>query len=480
VSTALALPEEPARLRRAWWIHLASCMGAVLSQFLIGLVLARLLAPAELGLFATAGAIIAMAQLLRDLGISSFLQREPALDAAGFGACVGLQIVTTSLLSLLLWLAAEGLARQFRQPELAGLLRILILVLVLTPFGSLLAALHLRDLNATQLAWVTRVGNLSWGVAAVSLALLGQGARGLAWAQVVQAVACTAAHGWLRPRHLDWRPRWTGWSRMLRFGTGAFGQQLLASLNAQLPDLLLGRIGGMAQLALMGRANALVGLFNSVADGAIGFGSLPLFSRRHADGEALAPWIERASQWVTGLAWPLLALTVLLREPLLALLFGPAWLGAGAAVTPLAVVMALVLLMRHANLALVAIGRPHLPAALNAGLLGARILLALLCFDGSLASFAWALAAAQVLLLPVQAWVMARHLALAPGAFLRAQWRSAAVCGLCVVAAAAGSSPWISGLAAGLAWLPALYLCGHPLWAELRLQLARLRSTTRK
>jgi len=479
MTTALALPEEPARLRRAWWIHLGSCAGAVLSQFFIGLVLARLLAPSELGLFATAGAIIAMAQLLRDLGVSSYLQREPELDNAGFGACVGLQLVTTTLLSLLLLISSQWLARQFRQPELAGLLRILILVLALTPFGSLLAALHLRRLNATQLAWVTRIGNLSWGVAAVSLALRGHGAPGLAWAQVVQAVACTAAHWWLRPRHLDWRPRWTGWSRMLRFGGGAFCHQWLASLNTQLPDLLLGRIGGMAPLALMGRANALVSLFNSVADGAIGFGSLPLFSRRHAEGAALTPWIERASQWVTGLAWPLLGVTVLLRDPLLALLFGPAWLTASAAVAPLAVVAALVLLTRHASLALVAIGRPHVLAALNAGLLGARILLALLCFDGSLASFAWALACAQILLLPAQAWMMARHLALAPAAFLRAQRSSAWVCLLCVAAAVPWSSPWIGGLAALLAWPPALRLCGHPLWAEL-LQLARLRRTTRK
>ena len=63
MSLALELRIDAERLRRAWWIHFLSSIGAVLGRFVIGVVLARLLAPRELGLFATASAIVGQSML---------------------------------------------------------------------------------------------------------------------------------------------------------------------------------------------------------------------------------------------------------------------------------------------------------------------------------------------------------------------------------------------------------------------------------
>lgn len=475
-----ALPmHDGGRLRRAWWINLASSVGAVVGSFVIGLLLARMLAPAELGLFATASAVIGVAQLLRDLGVSSYLQREPELDAERFGACVGLQIAVTAALGAALLTGAGPLAQLLGMPALAPLIRILTLGLVLTPFSSLMAALQLRALEASRIAWVSRLGTLSWGLASIGSAQQGHGALGLAWAQVLRVLVCTIAYGFMRPPGLSWRPRWQGWRPVLRFGSGALGGNLLNGLNGLVPDLLLGRLGGAAQVAMLGRANAVVGSFQNMAGAAIGFGTLPLVARQHAAGASLAPGLMRASALLTGAAWPLLAWIAIQREALLHLLFGSAWAGSAAAVAPLALAAALGLATHHAGLALTAIGRPNLSTLLTAAQLAARLLLVGMFYDGRLASFAWALAAAVLLVLPLQQCLFAQHLELGLLRLVRANLPSLAVAVSCALAA----TPWPSLLpsagAALIAWPLALRLTRHPLLDEL-IQLARLRSTTRK
>ncbi|XHS78835.1 oligosaccharide flippase family protein [Burkholderiaceae bacterium UC74_6] len=480
MSLALELRIDAERLRRAWWIHFLSSIGAVLGRFVIGVVLARLLAPRELGLFATASAIVGVAQLLRDLGVSTYIQREPHLDAEGFGACVGLQIAATAAVGAALLGAAELIADEFGAPALAPLIRILTVGLLLSPFSALMAALQLRAIEAARIAWVSRLGTLSWGLAAIGFAQLGYGATGLAWAQLLQVLACTLAYWPMRPRDLSWRPRWRRWRAVLHFGSGALGGNLLSGFNSLLPELLLGRLGGAAQVALLGRANAVVGSFQGIVGATLGFGTLPLMAQRHAAGDSLLPGLRRATTLLTGVAWPLLAWIVLQREALIQVLFGPAWSDSAGAMVPLALAAALALATHHAGLALTAIGRPNLASLLTAAQLAARLGGVALLYDGQLLSFAWALAAATVLVLPLQHHLYTRQLQLGLPQLLRASLPSLAVTAASALAALPWTGPLPSAAAALAVWLLALRLIRHPLGEELALQLARLRSTTRK
>jgi O-antigen/teichoic acid export membrane protein len=467
-TTRLALARVD--VRRAVLGNLASSIGETGMRFLLGVALARLLLPAELGLFALAFAVFGVAQLLRDFGMSAYLQREPELTPARFSACLGLLACTTLVTTLALLLLAEPLSRLFEQPALAPLLRLLALGLPLSAFGSVMAALQLRELAAARIACVSWLGLLTQALVAVLLCAHGAGALGLVWAQLAAIVACGLAYAGMRPEGLRWRPARQGWGEMLGFGGASLLSGSLASLNGLLPDLLLGRLGGAHQLGLFGRAQAAVGLLQTLAGRALSFGALPLLADRHARALALEPALRRATALLTGLGWPLLALTVAYREPLVALLYGPAWGDCVPAVPPLALAAALGLVFTQLGAALAAVGRPELAAGPLAVTLVARVGLGLAWFDGSVASFAWGLCAAACAALPLQLWLSARHLGQPPRALLAAVGGSA-VAALAVVVVPLTLAP--------LAWLAVLRACRHPLLDELS-QLARRRMTSRK
>jgi len=468
--SALPLALGHVDVRRAALGNLLSAIGETGMRFLLGLVLARLLLPAELGLFALAMAVFSVAQLLRDFGVSAYLQREPQLTPARFSACLGLVVSTTLVTTLALALLAEPLARLLGQPGLAPLLQVLALGLPLSAFGSVMAALQLRALAAARIARVSWLGVLTQALVGVALCANGGGAMGLAWAQLAAAAACGVAYAGMRPEGLSWRPAWQGWSGMLGFGGATLLSSSLASLNGLLPDLLLGRLGGAHQLGLLGRAQAVVSLLQTVAGRALSFGVLPLLADRHARALALEPTLRRATALLTGLGWPLLALTVAYREPLVRLLYGPAWADCTPAVLPLALVAALGLVFTQLNAALAAVGRPELAAVPTGVTLVARLALGAMLFDGSLQFFAWALCAAACVALPVQLWLAARHLGQSPRA-LGSALGGSALAALAVLAVPLTLAP--------IACVAALRWCRHPLLDEV-VQLMRRRMTSRK
>ena len=63
-------------LRRSLFITFFSTNAMTVVQFGVTLVLARLLTPAEVGIFSITSVVIGLAAVFRDFGVSSYLQRE--------------------------------------------------------------------------------------------------------------------------------------------------------------------------------------------------------------------------------------------------------------------------------------------------------------------------------------------------------------------------------------------------------------------
>ena len=463
-------------MRRAFALNFLSEAGATLVQFFVSLAMARLLSPAQLGLYAIAAVFANVGHVLRDGGVAGWLQREQDLTLEKIRRALGLACCTSWPVAVLLFLAAWPLGRAFGQPGLRPLLQVLALGFVFVPFSATMAALMHRELAAARIAYVSRVGTAAYALTGPGLAWAGCGAMSLAWAHLATIVACCAAYLPLRPSGL--RPSFGRLPGMARFGTASLLTNTLGALNGALPELLLGKLGSPAQVGLLGRAQAAVGLFSSLTGSALNFGSLSRLARVHQRNESLAAVLNRSAALLTGVAWPLLALIALLGRELVQVMFGPAWLGSVPAIPALAGMAAIGISFNFSALGLTAVGRPDLaawPLALTALL---RIGAALLAFTGGAAQFAALLLAAALVVVPLQLLLNARHLGQSAASMGRALWPSLLVTAASVLPVLALRA-WGLPLAL-LAWYLTLKLSGHPLGAEVDQLLSRLRSTIRK
>lgn len=409
--------------RRAAWIHLGSLASTQALQFLVSLALVRLLSPHELGLFAIASVTVGVAHVVRDLGVSAYLQREPALDADKVRAALGLSSAASVALCVVAMAGAPALATLTAEPALVPLLRTLAVGLLVVPVGAVMTALALREGDAARLARVTAWGNLGQAAVAVALALAGAGAAAPAWAQLINLSVCSLVVWPLRPRTLWGPPRLRGWGPILRLGRGALPANVLSALQGAVPSLLLGHLGGAGPVGLLGRAQSLTGLLPGMAGTALQFGALGRWARAHHRGRRLAAAVAAHARRVCAVAWPALAITTALAQPLVLTLFGAAWIEAVPAIGPLALLAALAAAFSGAGPALVAVGRPGwsiLPQGLTlAASLGMAATLTLPEGPAGAARFAWWLLAAGLAALPVQCWLYRRWLGLGAGLLAR-------------------------------------------------------------
>ncbi len=486
----MANPAAPSGFRRAFLINFASSTGGAVVHFVVSVLLARLLGPAEMGVYALALAFVNVAQVFRDFGVSGWLQREPDLTTQNIRSALGLSCALSAGVAFALVVGSGPLSRHLGQPEVSSILRVLALGLVPMPFSAVMAALMLRELAAARIATVSRLGTAAYAATAVGLAALGFGAMSLAWASLVNVVVCSLAYIPLVPKgRLSW-PACRNWGGILRFGAGASLTQGLATLNQALPDLMLAKLGSTTQVGLLGRANSAVNLFSTIVGMSINFGALPHLAQVHHRGAALAPLLNRATAMLTAVAWPVLALTGLFADQIVVTLFGPTWAACASAVPALALIAAIGMLSNYGGAALSAIGRPDLAAAPVAAILAARVALVAWLFHGDVASFAWILLAGSLMAWPLQLWLNARYLAQSPRSIVRAVLPSLVATLACAVAAWSvahglpqampGSGRLLLSVVGGLvAWVVALQMTGHELAAEMH-QVLRLRITIRK
>ena len=308
------------------------------SALLLTLVAARLLSPAELGVFVVANALAAFGMLFIYAGVYEYLLRadDAALHAdAGFSVL----LVTAAGVTAAHWALAPLAARGFGSPELAGTMQALSVLPLLGCLSAWREALYLRDpakVERHHLVVVLRdLGSLAlgmagllagWGLAALVLWRLSAAAIGwLAWWRLNPAA----------PRLDLARPRWR---EVLAYGGGITGTRLAKFCEINGVDILLGLVLHPAAVGIYRMASRLVvAVLDLIAQPLARLNWVQASDAAragHAPDGGDGPW----HGLMLLLAWPALAVLALESEVLTRHLLGPRWSETGPVLAGLAMV----------------------------------------------------------------------------------------------------------------------------------------------
>lgn len=309
----------------AWWsaVEIASRYGV---QFLVTLVLARLLLPSDFGLAALLVIFTSLGAILVDSGFGTALIQRQRTSPDDETTVFLFSSATGLLLCALIMLGAPAIAGFFHAPSLAPLLRLASLTLVCSGAGAVPDALLTMRMDFRARTLAQLAASLVSGTVAVTLALENKGVWSLAW-QLVTAAAVRTLCLWL---FSGWRPSGS-FSRTSLFGLGRFGSFMLLSslLNAvymQLQPLLIGRLFDTRSLGFFTLAQSSQQAPLSLVGGVLTRVGLPVFSAlAHHPArllEALRP-ILRLSMFVFV---PCMVGVAVASKPLVTLVYGVRWL----------------------------------------------------------------------------------------------------------------------------------------------------------
>ncbi|QAY69506.1 lipopolysaccharide biosynthesis protein [Xylanimonas protaetiae] len=307
----------------------ALTMGGLWTRSLLQLgstvVLARLLVPADFGLVAMVMAIVGVADLLRDFGMTGAIIQARDLDQRTWQGVLWFSAGLGLALSALVAAAAPLVASLYGEPRLVVLTLAIAPTLLLNGLAMPLQAGAQRSLRFGLLARIDVTSTAAGVLGAVAAALAGWGV----WSLVVLAglgQVTRLVELWVAVRPRFGRPH-VDRDVLPLVGTGGsiLGVQVLNYAARNLDNVIVGHQLGSAVLGQYSRAYSLFLLPLQQLTGPLGRVALPVLSALRDDADRFRRYVRSAMLVIGYAALPGYALLAGTARPLVAVALGPQW-----------------------------------------------------------------------------------------------------------------------------------------------------------
>lgn len=298
-------------------------------QFVVSIVLARLLSPADFGLIALVTVFVTIANVFVQSGLNTALIQKKHADNLDFStvfySCLALSIV----LYVGLFFGAPLIARFYNnQQELIPVIRVLGLILPLGALNSIQEAYVDRNMMFKKLFYRSIGAIIPAGVIGVVSAYLGFGIWSLVAQQLSNAfLICVIM--WFT---VKWRPSlsfsFERWKGLFSFGWKLLCSALLDTFYRNIRDLVIGKLFAPADLGFYNRGDQFPKVIISNINTSIQSVLLPSLSTVQEDKVRLKSLARRSIKTSSFLILPLMTGLAAVAQPLTQVVLGEKWLQA--------------------------------------------------------------------------------------------------------------------------------------------------------
>ena len=324
-------------VRRSMAWMLASQGGLFVLQFGGSVVLARLLTPYEMGVYAVAAAVIGIIGVIQAFGLTQYVIREAEAGHELLASAFTMNALLSMLLAAIIvglsvfgaaWLGAPGV-------------RDVMLVLAIIPFINVLEFLPFAMLERQGqfriIAGLNVVRAVSSTSVTVALAFAGYSYLSIAWGAVAGAGSGAIGGMILGRQHVSMRLGLAEWRGLLRFGMQQLAIQGVSAIGGRVSDIIMGRLLGLDALGLWGRASSLNNLLWLNLHMVIARVMMVALAEQSRAGLSLKAVYLRTVEVLTAVLWPGFAGLAILAGPFISIVYGPAWVAAAGPLAGLAV-----------------------------------------------------------------------------------------------------------------------------------------------
>jgi O-antigen/teichoic acid export membrane protein len=296
-----------------------------LSGFVTLVILTRQVSPREFGVVAAAMTVIPMVYLLSDLGFSTYLLQADDIDQQSLSTAFWASVAAGVVLSFGLAVIAPLLAMLFQSPELASVLRALVLAVVPTVLGAVPLALLKRAMAFRVVAIQAATAAILAQAVAIVTALLGAGV----WALVSQVVVTQWVIALMSWRSAHWKPSLSLSPHLFRqmsvFGLRVSSVDFATTARMWGESWIVSVSLGPAALGLLNVGQRLVGVALDLSAAPLIPVSTVVFAKLRDSVEGLRIRYIKALGVAYAVVSPLMILIAVTAPSLIPLLFGEEW-----------------------------------------------------------------------------------------------------------------------------------------------------------
>ena len=302
--------------------------GNQLIGFVVSLVLARILLPAEFGLVGMIAVVVAVGNALLDGGLTKSLIRDTGCDELDYSTVFFFNVGAGFLVYALIFISAPFIADFYEQPILTNIIRIYCITIVITSFSAVQLARLTKRMDFKTQAVIAIPAAVMGGIVGIWMAYSGYGVWSLVWSGITTAVVSTSQMWW----YSDWKPKLvfnrTRFSKHLNYGYKLTLSDLLNRIFNNIFLIVIGKYFSAAQVGFYTRAETMKQLPVTNISRALDKVTFPLFVSIQDDEVRLKRVYKKLMLMVVFVVTPVLIFLAVLAEPVFVFLFTEKWLPA--------------------------------------------------------------------------------------------------------------------------------------------------------
>jgi O-antigen/teichoic acid export membrane protein len=294
-------------------------------KLFLGIILARLLTPADYGMIGMITIFISLSLTFIDSGFGlAYIQKQDANEKDA-STIFYFNLIVSTLLYIVLWFSAPLISNFYGENQLIEIIRILSLVLIVNSFGMIQLTKLKKDVKFKKKTILIIFSTLISGSAGIIFALNGYGV----WSLVIQTLTKASIESiglWI---FYKWRPQFyfsvKSLKSMFSFSAWSLITNLTSTFFENLYYIVIGKFFPAAQLGFYTKAKQFQQTLSKTTSNAVGTVAFPVFSKMQNDKVALKNAVKKFIQHTMFFVVPLSLMFVVIAEPFFIILLTEKW-----------------------------------------------------------------------------------------------------------------------------------------------------------
>ncbi len=289
-------------------------------QFLVSVLLARMLTPAESGDVMLIMIFITIGNVFVQSGFNTSLIQKQKVDEADYSSAFYISAAIAFILYVILFFTAPVIASFYGQPVFEPVLKVLSVTLFFGAVTSVQSAVVARNMEFRKLCLASLFAALCSGVIGVFLAANKLGL----WALVMQQFFYSFFLMVMLAFLVKWRPRLLfsviKAKELFSYGWKILCSGLIDTVFNNVYGLVIGKLYNSAMMGQYSRGNQFPALIANNLGAAIQSVMLPAFSACQEDRERVKRMVRRSIVTSSYVVFPMMAGLIAVAEPMVTLL----------------------------------------------------------------------------------------------------------------------------------------------------------------
>jgi O-antigen/teichoic acid export membrane protein len=295
-------------------------------QFILNIIIARLVAPNEYGLIAMLGIFIAIAQTFIDSGFSNALVQKKERSDIDYSTVFFFNILVSVVIYFFLFIISPYIALFYREPKLEIVSKIIFLNIIISSISIVHRAILTIRLDFKTQARASLFSVVLGGIVGIIFAYTGYEV----WALVIQSLLMTFFNTLLLLIYTKWVPHcvfsWKSFNKLFSFGSKLLISGLLHTIYLNLYSLIIGKKYSSTDVGYYNRAYTLAQFPSMSITNVITRVIYPIQCELQNDLQKLNTSFIQYLRFTCFIVFPLMIILAVLSEPFIIVFLSDKWL----------------------------------------------------------------------------------------------------------------------------------------------------------